>query len=92
MSIVIKCDRCNKFVDSPPPGVGATVGYYSAWFGMTNPGEEHVCDACMWSDPRYIAAYGVTPPRTDPYTDPRNHTSEQATEEMLRVRAEEKTK
>lgn len=55
---VVRCDRCKKLVDSPPPGEGVTAGYYSGWHNFTNTGEEHVCDSCMWSDARYIKVYG----------------------------------
>ena len=64
MSVVIRCDRCKQIVDSPPPDGGMTAGYYHSaedgdmWGKFANPGERHICDTCMWSDPRYIAAYG----------------------------------
>jgi hypothetical protein len=54
------CDRCKaeiKDFRQPVPG-GMTAGYYYRWFDFMDPGEEIVCDACMWVDPRYIATFG----------------------------------
>ena len=57
---VIRCDRCKKLVDSPPPISGEmTAGYYSNWKDFVP--EEHICDNCMWNDPAYIKVYGVQP-------------------------------
>lgn len=55
------CSRCSKDTDSPLPGIGMTAGYYvaKAWIQFANPGEVFICDNCMWTDPRYIAVYGV---------------------------------
>jgi len=38
-----------------------TMGYYLAtgWPDFSNPGEEYICDECMFKDARYIAIYGV---------------------------------
>ena len=61
------CSRCTKPIrDFEPPKEGEmTAGYYVAaatnWKKYANHGEVYICDACMWSDPRYIADYGVTP-------------------------------
>lgn len=64
---VIRCDRCEKLVDSPPPKKGEfTAGYYANWVNFTNPGEKHVCDACMWADPRYIGTFGDLRPFASP--------------------------
>jgi len=53
---VVRCDRCKKLVDSDPPQKGhLTAGYYSGWYGEEG---QHVCNACMWADPRHIADYG----------------------------------
>lgn len=57
---VVRCDRCKKLVDAPPPVDGCTAGYYHNWSKLTDPGEVDVCDACMWADPRYIAILGKT--------------------------------
>ena len=40
-----------------------TAGYYDVraggWAECAKPGEQFVCDACMWADPAYQAIYGV---------------------------------
>lgn len=38
-----------------------TMGYYLAkgWLEFSNPGEEYICDDCMFKDPRYVAVYGL---------------------------------
>lgn len=56
------CSRCKKRIEGfCPPCGGMTAGYYVAagWRKYVNPGEVYVCDACMWSDPRYVADYGT---------------------------------
>jgi hypothetical protein len=55
---MIKCDRCKKEVDGAVDGI-LSAGCYVGWLKFMNPGEHLICDACMWSDPRYIAVYGV---------------------------------
>jgi uncharacterized protein (DUF736 family) len=59
------CSRCAEAIpDFAPPVDGEmTAGYYiaAAWQKYANPGEVYVCDACMWSDPRYVADYGPRP-------------------------------
>lgn len=39
-----------------------TAGYYDVsagdWSKFSDPHEDILCDACMWSDPRYKAVYG----------------------------------
>lgn len=61
----ITCSRCGQPVDSAPPCPSRpfTAGYYvaAAWADFANPGEEYICDACMFADPRYIAVYGQHP-------------------------------
>jgi hypothetical protein len=54
------CDRCKRDIKDfrQPDAGGMTAGYYYRWFDFTDPGEEVVCDECMWADPRYIAVYG----------------------------------
>ena len=63
MSDEQKCSRCKEPIKDfePPDADGMTAGYYlaAAWSKYANAGETHICDACMWSDPRYIAVYGV---------------------------------
>jgi hypothetical protein len=59
----MKCDRCKQPFDGDK-GPDFTAGYYEvgptgkAWGQYANPGEIIACDACMWADPRYIAAHG----------------------------------
>jgi hypothetical protein len=55
------CNRCfAKFPKSQSP---MTAGYYdcsgdSYWANFVNPGEEIVCDKCMWATKSYQAIYG----------------------------------
>lgn len=65
MEKTIHCDRCLKtkpgYVVDGPFGMSAgcyMVGKGSHWHEMARPGEEVVCDDCMWEDPKYIARYG----------------------------------
>lgn len=56
------CSRCHQNInDFSPPNGNMTAGYYiaHAWSKYANPGEVLICDACMWSDSRYIADYGI---------------------------------
>jgi len=74
IDIKVICDRCKEIAGFPPdPGSGFTAGYYNAkaWARFANPGEEHICDSCMWDDPRYIAVYGKNhnPPKEFRYGD-----------------------
>jgi hypothetical protein len=53
------CDRCRrKIADFRMPN-GSTAGYYlaGAWPRCANPGEQIICDDCMWNDPRYKRDY-----------------------------------
>jgi len=69
--VTVICDRCGKTIEglhSPDTetSMGMTAGYYNTsgqpWAQFVNPGENVVCDACMWADERYIAVYGERPP------------------------------
>lgn len=60
------CDRCQqKFEGSRTED--ATAGFYdvtptdspAGWDKFANPGERIVCDRCMWTDQRYVAAHGT---------------------------------
>lgn len=61
-AISVICDRCGKTVKGIiVPGI-ATSGFYDttgSWAKYADPHEKIVCDACMWSDPRYQADYGT---------------------------------
>lgn len=69
--IVPLCSRCFRDLDEEIRasrkfmGLG-TIGYYEVvsgyWSQFADPGEKYLCDACVWSDPRYIAVYGVRKP------------------------------
>jgi hypothetical protein len=58
----IVCDRCHiPILDAQPPnGDNFTAGYYTraGWERFMDPGEQNVCDRCMWADPRYIEIHG----------------------------------
>lgn len=55
------CARCDeKF---PKSQSGMSAGYYdcsgdSYWGNFVNPGEDILCDECMWGNPSYQAIYG----------------------------------
>lgn len=62
--IVFNCDRCGQEVEG---GCDQwfTAGYYNVspdsdnpWTRFGRPGEERICDHCMWSDPEYQRIYG----------------------------------
>lgn len=68
--ITVRCDRCGKMVEGaripmPDGSVYFTAGFFETgglpWSQMADEGENIVCDACMWADPRYQAVYGVSP-------------------------------
>lgn len=76
--VIVVCDRCGKTVHgihiepSERDPIGGTSGYYntaplSPWANFANPGENILCDDCMFADPRYIAVYGDH--RQDGWTD-----------------------
>lgn len=55
----VLCDRCHQAVEGFLPNAGGmSGGVYVGWNAQMNPGENVVCDKCMWADPRYIALYG----------------------------------
>lgn len=64
MNITIICDRCKKEIQGFKISGEVTGGYYevgplgNVWGKFSNPGERNVCDNCMWTDPRYVVAYG----------------------------------
>ena len=65
MEVTVVCDRCKQEVKGLWTE-SATAGFYSTksesyWSKYANPEEEVVCDECMWTDDRYIAAYGGRP-------------------------------
>lgn len=56
-AIRVICNRCHRPVDGMKiPGV-ATGGFYETiggpWAKYARPGENILCDECMWSDPDY---------------------------------------
>lgn len=60
----LDCSRCHKTIPGSAHHThGMTAGYYdvrgNSWSEFARPGEEQVCDACMWADPKFIAVYGV---------------------------------
>lgn len=61
----VTCSRCHTNLPGSvlPDGV-MTAGYYDVrgtggWADYANPGEQFICDSCMWADPRYIAVHGL---------------------------------
>ena len=67
MNVTVICDRCKQQVAGIKTET-ATGGFYavgkpgSQWGRYANPGEFILCDACVGSDPRYLAEYGRTYP------------------------------
>jgi hypothetical protein len=60
----IRCDRCKQIIDGAVVESRFSSGVYvipTMWEDFANPGEQFVCDACMWADPRYVAVYGKNP-------------------------------
>jgi hypothetical protein len=63
----VTCSRCHEVIPgSKLPDGTMTAGYYvvepgSGWQEYAKPGEQYLCDGCMWADPRYIAVYGKHP-------------------------------
>jgi hypothetical protein len=59
------CDRCKRDLSVliALSTEDMTMGYYRAkgWADFCNPGEQYICDCCMFKDPRYIAVYGEHP-------------------------------
>jgi hypothetical protein len=59
----VTCSRCHTVLPgSKLPDGGMTAGYYdvrgtNGWADYANPGEQYLCDTCMWADPRYIRDY-----------------------------------
>jgi hypothetical protein len=56
------CDRCKEQIRGER-SKRFTSGFYLVgpeyyWHKYSLPGEEFLCDECMWSDPRYILDYG----------------------------------
>lgn len=62
MPTLVHCDRCQKDVPGSTEGP-MSAGVYvvtagSCWHRFAKPGEQVICDACMWTDPDYISVYG----------------------------------
>lgn len=58
----IECDRCHEKVEGEiyeefSSGVYVVEEGW-CWHKFAKPGENIVCDECMWSDPRYQRIYG----------------------------------
>jgi hypothetical protein len=62
-AVRVRCSRCGWDVDGLCDEM-ATAGYYRVnvgpWEKYGRPGEEFLCDACMWSDHQYCHDYGVS--------------------------------
>lgn len=62
--MTVTCSRCGKDTGEPIPGPDTvfTAGFYVVregyWAEFAKPGEEYLCDACMWVTPEYIKRYG----------------------------------
>lgn len=61
----VQCARCKKHIDSEfDPRDSICAGFYwigpgSMWNEFAKPGEEFICDECLWTSPEYIAKFGV---------------------------------
>lgn len=62
MEITITCDRCGKVVHGLQEETW-TSGFYDvtkgAWNEFARWEEERICDACMFSDPKYKKMYSI---------------------------------
>ena len=73
----VTCSRCHtNLPGSKLPDGGMTAGYYDVrgtdgWADYANPGEQYLCDSCMWADPRYIAIHGKHPVVSKPVEPPK---------------------
>lgn len=60
--ILVTCNRCGNDVDGSEDAY-ATAGFYNLtgyWAEYKRTTDEaRICDACMFSDPKYQAAYGI---------------------------------
>lgn len=60
-NIEVKCDRCGRMIRGfrDPQ---ATISFYDVttnhWKALGRPGEQVICDLCMWTDPLYITRHG----------------------------------
>ena len=55
---LIRCDRCKQWVEGEIWDIG-TSGVYKGWKKYMDPGEDVICEACMWSDPRYKKVFAT---------------------------------
>jgi hypothetical protein len=58
----VECSECHAFVAKSPEGA-LTAGYYeisgeSGWAEFAKPGQEILCDKCMWATEGYQRVYG----------------------------------
>lgn len=66
-SVTVTCDRCHKEVKgmiyTEEAQFKGTAGFYKVdngyWNRFANPGENIVCDECMFKDSRYQEIYGI---------------------------------
>lgn len=64
---LVYCDRCKKQVQEAYRSMGQTSGFYDVvnyphgnqWARYAREGEHNICDACMWSDPKYVLEHGT---------------------------------
>jgi hypothetical protein len=61
--INVLCDRCKELIKGQKTAT-FTSGFYlvgpgHGWNRYSFPGEEYLCDKCMWTDPRYVTDYGT---------------------------------
>jgi hypothetical protein len=64
--ITVVCDRCGKTINGMEKPGYYTAGFYRRddfWGQFMNSGEQVLCDACMYADPRHRAEY---PPPSPP--------------------------
>jgi hypothetical protein len=64
MNVTIICDRCGTTVEGTETP-HFTGGFYNvidgSWAQYARVGETKICDACMFTDPRYVQVYGKIP-------------------------------
>ena len=59
-TIKVVCDRCKQVVEGLRCEDEFIAGFYdmTKWGEYRRENEQHVCDSCMFADPKYVERYG----------------------------------